>query len=187
MQGLLGTCHHTSNKSSNVADSKTTYLVGRSRLFSKFEYVYFSSLKIAPSMIDCRFLLEHPSCFISNINFLTQFSIIQKIEPYTDLSGQLIECWIVFIIHSHKRMVLQFFSYKSRYQWCQREPWHCQHISPSSKHSRMNWKRTAHHLPIMNAKYMLINGKKISWYNYSWGSISLIIRWDHHIDDDFIT
>ena len=86
----LGTCHHTSNKSSNVADSKATYLVGLSQLFPKFEYVYFLSLKIAPSMIDCHFLLEHPSCFVSNINFLTQFNIIQKIEPYTDLPRQLL-------------------------------------------------------------------------------------------------
>ena len=112
MQGLLGMCHHTSNKSSNVADCKTTYLVGRSRFFSKFEYVYFSSLKIAPGMIDCRSLLEHPSCFVGNLNFLTQFNISKKIEPYTDLLRQLIECWIVFIIHSHKRWSCNFLATK---------------------------------------------------------------------------
>ena len=46
-------------------DSRTTYLVGLSQRFTKFEYVRFPSLKIAQSVTGCHFLLEHPSCFVS--------------------------------------------------------------------------------------------------------------------------
>ena len=88
MQGLLGTCRrHTLNKSFNLFDSKTTYLVGLSAcVLPKFEYVCFSSLEISLGIISCGFLLECPSCFVRNYNFLTLFNINRESELYTEFN-----------------------------------------------------------------------------------------------------